>query len=147
MGLIQVMNNLADPARLGEGIAVAFVATVYGVGLANLVFIPAANKLKALIREQSRMQELVAVGLAHVRMALPDRLQVAGPNTSVRLVLAQAKEPEEPGRRAAQGPCAHNDQGRSGLGVPMGCLLPVWHRIRGSSWSFIEPAEASGDRR
>ena len=58
IGLIQVMNNLADPSRLGEGIAVAFVATVYGVGLANLVFLPAANKLKALIREQSRLQEL-----------------------------------------------------------------------------------------
>ncbi|MGR8918595.1 MAG: flagellar motor protein [Gammaproteobacteria bacterium] len=62
IGLIQVMNNLADPSRLGEGIAVAFVATVYGVGLANLVFLPAANKLKALIREQSRLQELIAVG-------------------------------------------------------------------------------------
>ncbi len=66
MGLIQVMNNLADPARLGEGIAVAFVATVYGVGLANLVLIPAANKLKALVREQSRLQELVAVGVVAI---------------------------------------------------------------------------------
>ncbi len=66
MGLIQVMNNLADPARLGEGIAVAFVATVYGVGLANLVFIPAANKLKAIIREQSRLQELIAIGIVAI---------------------------------------------------------------------------------
>ncbi len=63
MGLIQVMNNLADPAMLGEGIAVAFVATVYGVGLANLVFLPAANKLKALVREESRFKELVTVGI------------------------------------------------------------------------------------
>ena len=63
MGLIQVMNNLADPAMLGEGIAVAFVATVYGVGLANLVFLPAANKLKALVREESRLQELVTIGI------------------------------------------------------------------------------------
>ena len=66
LGLIQVMNNLADPARLGEGIAVAFVATVYGVGLANLVFIPAANKLKALVREQSRLKELVTVGIMSI---------------------------------------------------------------------------------
>lgn len=66
MGLIQVMNNLADPARLGEGIAVAFVATVYGVGLANLVFIPAANKLKAVVRDQSRLQELVAIGIVAI---------------------------------------------------------------------------------
>ena len=63
LGLIEVMNNLADPARLGQGIAVAFVATVYGVGLANLVFIPTANKLKALVREESRLKELVTVGI------------------------------------------------------------------------------------
>lgn len=66
IGLIEVMNNLADPARLGEGIAVAFVATVYGVGLANLVLLPAANKLKALVREQSRLQEMVAVGVVAI---------------------------------------------------------------------------------
>lgn len=66
MGLIQVMNNLADPARLGQGIAVAFVATVYGVGLANLVFIPVANKLKALVREESRMQELLVIGIISI---------------------------------------------------------------------------------
>lgn len=63
LGLIEVMNNLADPAMLGQGIAVAFVATVYGVGLANLVFLPTANKLKALVREQSRIKELVTVGI------------------------------------------------------------------------------------
>ena len=51
---------------LGEGIAVAFVATVYGVGLANLVFIPMANKLKALVREASRIEELLAVGIAAI---------------------------------------------------------------------------------
>jgi chemotaxis protein MotA len=66
MGLIQVMNNLADPSMLGEGIAVAFVATVYGVGLANLVFIPIANKLKALVREESRLQEILAVGIVAI---------------------------------------------------------------------------------
>lgn len=66
IGLIQVMNNLADPALIGEGIAVAFVATVYGVGLANLVFVPAANKLKAVIRDESRMQELVALGIVAI---------------------------------------------------------------------------------
>ena len=66
LGLIQVMNNLADPSRLGEGIAIAFVATVYGVGLANLVFLPSANKLKALIREQSRRKELVAIGIVAI---------------------------------------------------------------------------------
>lgn len=43
LGLIQVMENLSDPSRLGAGIAVAFVATIYGVGLANLVFLPMSN--------------------------------------------------------------------------------------------------------
>ena len=46
LGLIHVMENLSDPSKLGSGIAVAFVATVYGVSLANLLFLPLANKLK-----------------------------------------------------------------------------------------------------
>jgi chemotaxis protein MotA len=46
LGLIHVMNNLSDPTKLGPGIAVAFVATVYGVGAANLFFLPAGNKIK-----------------------------------------------------------------------------------------------------
>ncbi|MEX2482646.1 MAG: flagellar motor protein [Gammaproteobacteria bacterium] len=74
IGLIQVMNNLADPARLGEGIAVAFVATVYGVGLANLVFLPAANKIKALVRERSRVEEMLAVGV--IAIARGDNLHI-----------------------------------------------------------------------
>tara|TARA_R110002095_G_scaffold644_1_gene3071 strand:- start:2140 stop:2880 length:741 start_codon:yes stop_codon:yes gene_type:complete len=63
IGLIHVMNNLSEPSLLGEGIAVAFVATIYGVGLANLMFIPAGNKLKALIGEESREQEMIVVGM------------------------------------------------------------------------------------
>src|SRR6266446_1593053 len=47
MGLIQVMKNLADIDEVGRGIAVSFVATVYGVGSANLLFLPAAAKIKA----------------------------------------------------------------------------------------------------
>ncbi|MGB1880675.1 MAG: flagellar motor protein [Gammaproteobacteria bacterium] len=66
LGLIQVMNNLSDPSRLGEGIAVAFVATVYGVGLANLVFLPAANKIKTLVRAQSRVEEMLAIGICAI---------------------------------------------------------------------------------
>ncbi|KFE54728.1 MotA/TolQ/ExbB proton channel family protein, partial [Pseudomonas syringae] len=48
MGLIHVMGNLADPSQLGSGIAVAFVATIYGVAMANLILLPVANKLKAI---------------------------------------------------------------------------------------------------
>ncbi|ADE16631.1 MotA/TolQ/ExbB proton channel [Nitrosococcus halophilus Nc 4] len=63
MGLIQVMGNLADPSSLGSGIAVAFVATIYGIGLANLFFLPFANKLKVLIRGRSYISEMVVEGL------------------------------------------------------------------------------------
>jgi chemotaxis protein MotA len=50
LGLIHTMENLSDPAKLGGGIATAFVATVYGVGFANLIFLPLANKLKTVIQ-------------------------------------------------------------------------------------------------
>lgn len=63
LGLIHVMENLGDPAKLGAGIAVAFVATIYGVGLANLVFIPVANKLKAIIARQVMLREMLVEGL------------------------------------------------------------------------------------
>jgi chemotaxis protein MotA len=59
IGLIHVMENLADPALLGSGIAVAFVATVYGVGLANLVFLPVANKLKGHIQYELMRREML----------------------------------------------------------------------------------------
>ena len=66
MGLIQVMENLTDPARLGAGIAVAFVATIYGVGLANLVFLPVANKIKALVARDVSTREMLIEGLVGI---------------------------------------------------------------------------------
>jgi len=66
MGLIHVMNNLADPSKLGSGIAVAFVATIYGVGLANLIFLPVGNKLKALIHNQTQFREMVVEGVISI---------------------------------------------------------------------------------
>ena len=60
LGLIHVMENLSDPGKLGGGIAVAFVATIYGVGLANLVFLPISNRLKAwLAREVAKREMLI----------------------------------------------------------------------------------------
>lgn len=67
LGLIQVMENLGDPSRLGAGIAVAFVATVYGVGLANLVFLPIGGKLKAQVATEVGRRDMLTdaiVGLA-----------------------------------------------------------------------------------
>jgi chemotaxis protein MotA len=63
IGLIHVMENLSDPSKLGEGIAVAFVATIYGVSLANLLFLPMANKLKWVTTRQVKEKELVTDGL------------------------------------------------------------------------------------
>ncbi|ALP52701.1 flagellar motor protein [Candidatus Tenderia electrophaga] len=66
MGLIHVMNNLADPSKLGSGIAVAFVATIYGVGLANLIFLPVATKLKGIIHNQTQFREMVVEGVISI---------------------------------------------------------------------------------
>jgi chemotaxis protein MotA len=66
MGLIQVMQNLADPSKLGSGIAAAFVATIYGVGLANLFLIPLANKLKQHVQYETRFRELAIEGLVAI---------------------------------------------------------------------------------
>jgi len=63
MGLIHVMENLSDPSKLGAGIAVAFVATIYGVGLANLVFLPIANRIKFTIARRVTELEIISDGL------------------------------------------------------------------------------------
>lgn len=63
LGLIHVMNNLTDPSKLGAGIATAFVATVYGVGSANLLFLPFANKIKANGKEEIKMHEIMLKGV------------------------------------------------------------------------------------
>ncbi|ACR01532.1 MAG TPA: flagellar motor protein [Thauera aminoaromatica] len=66
MGLIHVMENLSDPSRLGAGIAVAFVATIYGVGFANLVFLPIAKKLGAHIVTLTTQREMFVDGLVGI---------------------------------------------------------------------------------
>jgi chemotaxis protein MotA len=66
LGLIHVMNNLADPAALGPGIAVAFVATIYGVGLANFIFLPMANKIKTLADDIAQYQEMLTDGMVAI---------------------------------------------------------------------------------
>ncbi|GAA5316934.1 MAG: flagellar motor protein [Candidatus Pelagadaptatus aseana] len=63
MGLIHVMRNLADPNELGPGIAIAFVATIYGVAFANLFLLPVANKLKMCVHEQAQYREMIIEGI------------------------------------------------------------------------------------
>jgi chemotaxis protein MotA len=62
LGLIHVMGNLTDTSKLGSGIAVAFVATIYGVSAANLIFIPLGNKLKRNVANVIREKEMVLEG-------------------------------------------------------------------------------------
>lgn len=63
MGLIHVMENLSDPNNLGQGIATAFVATIYGVGIANLFLIPASKKMQACVRQFSVEREMILEGI------------------------------------------------------------------------------------
>lgn len=63
LGLIAVMKNLADPSKLGHGIAAAFTATIYGIASANLLFLPVAAKLKSVIAHNSREREMIIEGL------------------------------------------------------------------------------------
>jgi chemotaxis protein MotA len=69
LGLIHVMQSLGDPSKLGAGIAVAFIATIYGVGLANLVFLPIAGKLKMLILQELLKREMLIDGLCMIASA------------------------------------------------------------------------------
>src|SRR5580658_10645600 len=66
MGLIQVMKHLEDIDEVGRGIAIAFVATVYGVAVANLFFLPVANKLKARIHNDVQVKELLLEGVGSI---------------------------------------------------------------------------------
>lgn len=66
LGLMHVMQNLSEPSKLGGGIAVAFVATIYGVAFANLLFLPIANKLKSIIMQQTHLRDMVVDGLAAI---------------------------------------------------------------------------------
>ena len=66
IGLIEVLRNLSDPSELGAGIAVAFIATIYGVGLANLVFIPISQKIKSTIHRKIRCLEMIVEGFVAI---------------------------------------------------------------------------------
>jgi chemotaxis protein MotA len=87
MGLIHVMQNLSDPSMLGGGIAVAFVATIYGVGAANLFLLPIANKLKAIIGRKIQYKEMILDGITAIAegenpRVIENKLKAYFPNVS-----------------------------------------------------------------
>jgi len=88
LGLIQVMKNLSDIDEVGRGIATAFVATIYGVGLANLVCLPAAGKLKFRHREEVMVKEMMLEGVISILEGMNPRMI----ETKLRTFLFDAKK-------------------------------------------------------
>ncbi len=74
LGLIHVMENLSDPSKLGGGIATAFVATVYGVGSANIFFLPWANKIKRKLGAEKERKTLITEGVLSIQEGLNPRV-------------------------------------------------------------------------
>ena len=74
LGLIQVMQHLENIDEVGKGIAVAFVATIYGVGCANLFFLPAAGKLKIRLREEHILREMTLEGVISILEGMNTRM-------------------------------------------------------------------------
>jgi chemotaxis protein MotA len=74
IGLIHVMENLAEPSKLGAGIAVAFVATLYGVGSANLVLLPIATKLRIRAASAARRREMLVHGVLAIQDGMNPRI-------------------------------------------------------------------------
>ncbi|HUJ24569.1 MAG TPA: flagellar motor protein [Myxococcales bacterium] len=74
LGLIHVMENLSDPSKLGGGIATAFVATVYGVGSANILFLPMANKLKRKLGLEKERKNLICEGVLSIQEGINPRV-------------------------------------------------------------------------
>jgi chemotaxis protein MotA len=74
IGLIQVMQHLDNIAEVGRGIAIAFVATIYGVGLANLIFLPAAGKLRIRQEEEQMVKEMMLEGVISIQEGMNPRM-------------------------------------------------------------------------
>ena len=89
LGLIQVMKNLDNIDEVGKGIATAFVATIYGVAVANLVCLPAAGKLKFRHREETMLKEMMLEGVCSILEGMNPRMI----DTKLRTYLFESKAP------------------------------------------------------
>jgi len=100
LGLIIVMGDLKDMDKVGKGIAAAFVATIYGVGSANLLFLPAAHKIKARASQQRLRQELILEGVCGIVEGMNPKMIRA--KLEAYLARASHDKPQPaPGARAA----------------------------------------------
>jgi chemotaxis protein MotA len=89
--LIQVMQHLDKIDEVGKGIAVAFVATIYGVGSANLLYLPMAGKMKLRIRDEQITRELMLEGVASILEGMNPRML----ETKLLGFLVEANQPQE----------------------------------------------------
>ena len=112
MGLIQVMKHLEDIKEVGHGIAVAFVATVYGVGTANILFLPAANKLRSHVHDGTVIKELILEGVVGI---------VEGLNPTLIRMKLDAYNPHPPKAKAKQQAAAKEGSASS---PPRGAKAP-----------------------
>jgi chemotaxis protein MotA len=74
LGLVHVLQNLAAPATLGPSISAAFIATLMGVGAANVIFLPIANRLKAISAEESELRMMTLEGILSIQAGDNPRL-------------------------------------------------------------------------
>jgi chemotaxis protein MotA len=103
LGLIHTMQQLSDPSKVGAGIATAFVATVYGVGLANLVAYPVARKIRARARTEKQLDRIVVTGIRAMRDGMGA--------TALRQLLSEGLTP--PTRAANLAPSAPEQEPRA----------------------------------
>jgi chemotaxis protein MotA len=100
LGLIHVMQNLSDVSKVGEGIAVAFVATIYGVGSANILFLPAGGKLKVKHREEMVLREMMMHGAIAIQEGQNPKL-IEDKLSAFLQEKRKAAEDEDKGKKAA----------------------------------------------
>jgi chemotaxis protein MotA len=98
LGLIQVMQHLSDVSEVGRGIAVAFVATIYGLVCANILFLPSAGKLKHRNRQEELTREMILEGVISILEGLNPRMV----ETKLRGFLAEKQENEKVKQKVGQ---------------------------------------------
>lgn len=102
MGLVTVMGDLSEPEKLGPAIAVAFLATLYGVGFANLVFLPLGTKIKGVIKQEAKYGELIVQGITALQSgenprSLREKLSIYAVSATTGKVRGDATQTAEEG--------------------------------------------------
>jgi chemotaxis protein MotA len=101
LGLIQVMQHLDHIDEVGRGIAVAFVATIYGVAAANLFFLPAAGKLRLRVREEQALKEMMLEGVVSILEGMNPRILEIKLNSFLSAPHVESKRPKQVSKDAA----------------------------------------------